>query len=68
MTKKYSVRIDKKWCKGCEICVVLCPVDILFIGDDRKVDVSDEDKCIGCLQCEYHCPDFAIFINPKEDD
>jgi len=42
-------------------------VDILFIGDDRKVDVSDEDKCIGCLQCEYHCPDFAIFINPKEE-
>ncbi|MCD6399377.1 4Fe-4S binding protein [candidate division WOR-3 bacterium] len=64
--RAFSVTIDKKLCKGCEICVYLCPVKILYIGDDRKVAVSDENKCIGCYLCEYHCPDFAIFVNPKE--
>ncbi|RLE99279.1 MAG: 2-oxoglutarate:acceptor oxidoreductase, partial [Thermoprotei archaeon] len=19
-------------------------------------------ECIGCKNCEYHCPDFAIFV------
>jgi hypothetical protein len=25
----------------------------------------DEGACIGCRECELHCPDFAIFVAPK---
>lgn len=66
MKKSFKIEIDKKWCKGCEICVFFCPVKILKISEDRKAEVIDEEKCTGCLMCEYHCPDFAIFITPKE--
>ena len=64
--KSFKVEIKKEWCKGCSICVEYCPVKILFIGEDRKVNVSDESKCIGCLLCEYRCPDFVIAIKQVE--
>jgi len=63
MKKRFRITIDKKWCKGCALCVNYCPQKILHIGDDFKVYVSDESKCIGCYICEYRCPDFAIEVN-----
>jgi len=63
MKKKYTIEIFKESCKGCEICVHYCPVNILYIGEDRKVAVKNEEKCVGCLVCEYRCPDFAIAVH-----
>ncbi len=63
---KAFIRIYKGLCKGCEICVDLCPKDILAMSDDLKVHVVNLTDCIACYMCEWHCPDFAIFIEPKE--
>jgi len=68
MKKKFRITIDKKWCKGCALCVNYCPVKILHMGDDFKVYVTDEEKCVGCLICEYRCPDFAIAVNEVEEE
>lgn len=54
-------QINKKWCKGCGICVAFCPKQVLAIQDE-KVAVVNEDACIKCKLCEMRCPDFAIFI------
>ncbi len=59
---KNKVIVNKDYCKGCGICVSVCPVKILKIGEDFKVEVENEEKCIGCGMCELYCPDFAIIV------
>jgi len=61
MPKAEKIEINTKWCKGCEICVELCPTDALQMKD-FKAAVKDLDKCIACMQCELRCPDFAIAV------
>ena len=61
-----KVLIDRRLCKGCGICVVLCPKKILLIDEEGKASVTDRQKCIGCRQCEFHCPDFAILMGEED--
>ena len=53
------VVIDKDTCVGCEACVSACPVDGLFMDDD-KAAVNDE--CIDCGTCVDACPVEAITL------
>ncbi|MDD4658246.1 MAG: 4Fe-4S binding protein [Eubacteriales bacterium] len=62
MVSKFQVSILPKYCKGCGICVSVCPKKVLASGKDGKVQAVHPDLCIGCLNCEYHCPDFAITV------
>lgn len=67
MGKAERIEINKKWCKGCEICVELCPTKTLEMVD-FKVAVRDLDSCTACMQCELRCPDFAIVVYKKEKE
>ena len=58
---KSEIVIHTERCKGCEICVILCPTQVLDI-QDFKVNVADIEKCTACMQCELRCPDFAIEV------
>lgn len=58
---KSEIKINKERCKGCEICIVLCPAQVLDL-QDFKVHVADIEKCTACMQCELRCPDFAIEV------
>jgi len=59
-----SLTVDKKWCKGCGICVEFCPKNVLELKDG-KINIKDLDSCIQCGQCELRCPDFAIYLGGK---
>jgi 2-oxoglutarate ferredoxin oxidoreductase subunit delta len=59
------IEIKKEWCKGCEICVDVCPRDVLEMKDFVAV-VKNLDNCTYCNMCELLCPDFAIVIHPPE--
>jgi 2-oxoglutarate ferredoxin oxidoreductase subunit delta len=61
------VYVFKKWCKGCNICVELCPKETLALGPDFKAYQAKPDDCILCGLCELRCPDFAIFVVQKKD-
>jgi 2-oxoglutarate ferredoxin oxidoreductase subunit delta len=59
--------IDK--CKGCELCVVVCPKQILKIHDSdvnsmgyHPISVTDMELCIGCASCAVMCPDGVISV------
>ncbi len=62
--EKVNITIIPRYCKGCEICVRLCPKSVLGM-EMFKVKVVDLEKCIRCGQCELRCPDFAIFVEKK---
>lgn len=66
-----AVWTDESRCKACNICVSVCPSGAIAMRQDEgavqgmMIDVVDEGACIGCRECELHCPDFAIFVAPK---
>jgi 2-oxoglutarate ferredoxin oxidoreductase subunit delta len=59
--------IDEDMCKGCGICIEVCPKGVLEVS--MKISargyyiplVKREEDCAICRLCEIICPDFAIF-------
>jgi 2-oxoglutarate ferredoxin oxidoreductase subunit delta len=71
---KGRVIIDQEKCKGCNICVVVCPVKCLQL-DETKVNKKGynpaeqhEDTCIGCTSCAVMCPDSCIEVLRETDN
>ncbi len=56
-------------CKGCELCTVVCPKNIIIMSNRfnnkgyRCSSCSDESLCIGCMLCAKTCPDMVIEIH-----
>lgn len=73
MSADVPVWVNEKRCKGCDVCVSLCPAGVLSMRLDSKMilgkvaHVSFPKSCIGCRECEEHCPDFAIFVAEKKE-
>jgi 2-oxoglutarate ferredoxin oxidoreductase subunit delta len=66
-----KVKIDRKRCKGCRLCIVFCPKKNIKL-DDRMNDagvfpavVVVEDDCTGCGMCYVMCPDVCIEIEKE---
>ncbi len=65
-----EIRIDHGRCKGCDICVVFCPRDVLALDEFQKAVVVNLPACIACDLCELRCPDFAVelvYADTKEE-
>ncbi|MEW6408653.1 MAG: 4Fe-4S binding protein [Nitrospirota bacterium] len=58
--KEIPIEIFTSWCKGCGICVAVCPKGVLALARDEKCYAKYPEKCIRCGNCDVHCPDFAI--------
>ena len=60
--------INADWCKGCYICVSVCPRDVLTIdrsewtGSHHPIVVTAVERCGVCRNCELLCPDLAIEV------
>ena len=48
--------INREWCKGCGICVELCPKKVLELDETDKVIAARPQDCICCKLCELRCP------------
>ena len=68
MAKKHKVTVFPHLCKACGICISLCPVNVFEPAPDGKAVVVNADKCIGCLNCEMHCPDFCVEVEEDKDE
>ena len=66
---KHKITLRPFYCKGCGLCVDICPTGVLLLSDNKRgkwgvtVIKSAPDFCIGCRMCEQRCPDFAILID-----
>jgi len=63
-----KVLIDINRCKGCNLCVVECPFEVLSLGEKindkgyNYVQITQPNKCIGCANCGYVCPDNCLTV------
>jgi len=62
------LEITAEWCKGCDICVKMCPERCLVLNKDQVAELAEPEKCTGCHICEWLCPDFAISLNPIQQE
>ena len=60
--EEFELILTLEWCKGCDICVKVCPERCLILNAEHKVELVDADACTGCRICEWLCPDFAIDV------
>ena len=64
----YEVEFDDKRCKGCAICVKVCPKSCLQISENYNQsghyfpEVINSGDCTGCGACVKLCPDFAVTV------
>ncbi len=67
------VWVNENRCKACDLCVSVCPTGTLAMRlDEHKVlvkfvEVLHSESCIGCQECELHCPDFAIAVADRKE-
>lgn len=50
----------------CNPCESSCPFHAITIGEDiSNLPELDENKCVGCGNCQTHCSGLAIFVLDK---
>ncbi len=64
-----AVVVDTERCKGCNLCVVACPLNQLALTSkavNKKgypyATQIDDDRCNGCASCGIVCPDGCITV------
>ncbi|HDL08437.1 MAG TPA: ferredoxin family protein [Desulfobacteraceae bacterium] len=67
MTYRYNIDIDR--CKGCGLCISVCPKNVLEISTEVNAKgyfpafQARPEDCVRCLACCLMCPDVAIIIS-----
>jgi 2-oxoglutarate ferredoxin oxidoreductase subunit delta len=59
--------INRNWCKGCSLCVELCPKNVLELDEVEKAVAVRPQDCTCCKLCELRCPDLAIEVETESD-
>jgi 2-oxoglutarate ferredoxin oxidoreductase subunit delta len=66
---KGRIVVDEEMCKGCELCINVCPYDLISMADHyngkgyKPAELVDpENRCTGCTLCAMICPDAVITV------
>ena len=62
-----KVQVNAKRCKGCFLCVSVCPTNALAVSKElgekgNEIVKAEPEECVGCGSCYKICPDCAIEI------
>lgn len=76
MSKLYgAVVIDTERCKGCNLCAIACPLNLLSMAYKevnhkgyQYIEQHDWEKCTGCTSCAIVCPDGCISVYRKKEE
>lgn len=65
---KFNLKIDKEKCKGCNLCIIFCPKEIIKMSKRlnkkgiHSVELKNPEMCVGCSNCAIICPECSIEI------
>ncbi len=68
---KAYVTFQRDHCKGCELCISVCPKKILALDTVmnkkgyRPAMITDQGACIACASCAKICPDSVITVEKE---
>ncbi len=63
-----AIVVDQERCKGCELCVVNCPTNVIQLARDvngkgyHYAYMEVPEACTGCSNCAIVCPDGVITV------
>ena len=60
-----KIDFDGEKCVGCDLCVQLCPKEVLASGNKGAKEVPrvvNAEECCACMTCAGKCPQGAILI------
>ena len=68
--KATYIVIDAERCKGCRLCISVCPKEIIGLASHinqkgytpAAVIEEKANECTGCAVCAMMCPDTAISV------
>lgn len=66
-----KVDINKEQCKGCLLCIEVCPLHCLTVSEQMNtlgcypIEYT-VDTCTGCGMCYQICPDVCITITSND--
>lgn len=72
---KGAIVVDTDRCKGCRLCIVACPHQVIDLVE-RRVNAHGypyagsirPDDCVGCAVCGIVCPDGCITVYRTRTD
>lgn len=62
------IDVSDLYCKGCALCISVCPQEVLRLDEERLTPRGYHpaqiyrDGCTGCAVCALMCPDAAITV------
>ena len=65
---KGAIVVDIEKCKGCNLCVVNCPTNVIELTKEvngkgyHYAYMEHPDNCTGCQNCGIVCPDGVIEV------
>ena len=68
MAMKGAIEVDRERCKGCSVCVVNCPAEVLGLSKEVNAKgypmcyMVNPEQCTGCTNCATVCPDSVITV------
>lgn len=67
VASELRVVITTEHCKGCGLCVAVCPTTVLALGPLNAmgypaVTLIDNARCTSCAACAMVCPESAVAV------
>jgi 2-oxoglutarate ferredoxin oxidoreductase subunit delta len=68
MPPKGRITVNESYCKGCELCVIACPQEVIALAAERITSKGYHpaeliaEGCTGCAICALVCPEAAIEV------
>ena len=68
-----KIIIDTERCKGCGLCITVCPKHNIVIADESNKNgyfpaQAKNVECTGCMQCAIICPEGIIEVRWEPAD